>query len=178
VIARRRLAAILAGAVAVSAGSCGGGRELEPESVHAMLRQPGTIPPTPPSGLMPASNEALAAACPYLMPGPEGRPVIKPQACKYLRVFDDGGRIALREVTPRRVLSVTNVAKPADDVRVARFRFEWATDAIDETVRSCFAWAQGYAQVRFARVEGKWQMNGFEEDADTSPEEPCPAEPR
>ena len=48
----------------------------------------------------------------------------------------------------------------------------------DETVRSCVLWDKGYAQVRFVRVDGKWQMNGFEEDADTSREEPCPAEPR
>ena len=176
--ARRRLAAILAGAVVAGAAGCGGGRELDAESVRARLAQPGTIPPIPPSGIMPASNEALAAACPYLTPGPAGHPVVRPQACKYLRVFDDGQRIVLRDVAPRRVLSLTNIAKPSDDARVVRFRFEWATDTLDESVRSCFVWAQGYAQVRYARVEGQWQMNGFEEDADTSQEEPCPAAPR
>jgi hypothetical protein len=177
--ARRRLAAILAGAVAAGAGGCGGGRELDETTVRNLLFQPGIIPPTPAVGALPVRNTDVAAECPYFLPGPRDTLILRRRACRHLVFFEapGGGRlVALRDPTPRTLVELSPIEAPSPDVRVARFTARWNMEAMEQTVRGCFRWGQSAAQVRFARVDGKWQLSGFEEIVDKRTEVPCPAD--
>jgi hypothetical protein len=173
---RRRLAVLLAGAVAASAVGCGPGPELEQETVRNVLQQPGTIPPTPPMGSYPRSEE-LDPRCPYLRPGRGFFAEVRPDACRHLRRFRTPTgtvHVELTDPVSRRPVTVSPIEKPSPDVRVVRFTYRWDTDSIDESVRSCFHWGEGAALVRFARVGRKWQLSGFEEIVYERTEETCP----
>jgi hypothetical protein len=180
VTARRRLAAILAGAVVAGVGGCrSGAPELDVATVRELLLRPGTIPPLPPVGVMPNRIKDVGAACPYLMAGQGDAPVVRRDVCRHLAFFETPGGVrlaALRDPIPRQLVELSPIERPSPDVRIARFTVRWTTEAIDETVRGCFRWVEGAAQARFARVDGKWQLSGFDEVVDRRTEVPCPAD--
>jgi hypothetical protein len=176
---RRRLAAILAGAVAAGVGGCGGGTELDQTTVRNLLFQPGIIPPAPAVGGFPLRNADVGAACPYFAAGPSGTPVVRPEACRHLVFLDrraGGLLVSLRDPSPRSLVQLSPIEAPSPDVRIVRFTAKWNMEGIEETVRSCLRWGQSAALARFARLDGKWQLSGFEEIVEPRTEIPCPAD--
>jgi hypothetical protein len=178
VTARRRVAALLAGAVAAGLGGCRGA-ELDQTTVRNLLFQPGIIPPAPAVGGFPLRNADVGAACPYLAAGPGDTPVVRPDACRHLAFFrsSSGMRLVeLRDPSPRYLVDLSPIEAPSPDVRIARFTAKWNMEGIEETVRGCLRWGQSAALARFARVDGKWQLSGFEEMVEPRTAIPCPAD--